>query len=415
MTPAGVVCPKRKNTKPLPNPASAFHFTAETLSFGSNINIIGFVKEWYDFDLNLVQYDLSSSQFGPNPVTVIHDFNTGVAYIVDKVTGQCQTNPISSDSFDVTKVDAQTVRIRTAREFYYFDRASYTYEGTKSVRDLLTDVWIATRPNNDYSVNTTWEWYFLSPDYNPDLPDKLQFGMPVMMTMTDTNGRHFVYNIYDYDERRPPIWEFDISKCFNYTQKRDFSFRLKGSYRQAVSSNMRNFKDATIRAITSAGSVNGLQPSGLRINNIQIDYADNNDIIVSFTLLDKAPITGDVQKAKPENDLNTVATSISRQINGGQFIIKLRVSDTNIFSVVATPYSLTNTQHVIKHSYYTQQQKGSVTSTGVSGGAMAGMGVALLVVFFILGVLGTYLFYRHQGGAFLPKKFDNTDITQDDS
>ena len=46
---------------------------------------------------------------------------------------------------------------------------------------------------------------------------------------------------------------------------------------------------------------------------------------------------------------------------------------------------------------------------------MAGMGVALLVIFFILAVLGTYMFYRRQGGAFVAKRFDNTDITQDDS
>jgi len=42
---------------------------------------------------------------------------------------------------------------------------------------------------------------------------------------------------------------------------------------------------------------------------------------------------------------------------------------------------------------------------------MAGMGVALLVVFFIIGVLGMYFYYRKQGGAFGPKKFDNEDIT----
>ena len=44
---------------------------------------------------------------------------------------------------------------------------------------------------------------------------------------------------------------------------------------------------------------------------------------------------------------------------------------------------------------------------------MAGMGVALLVVFFVIGVLGMYLYYRKQGGAFLPKKFDDADITKD--
>ena len=46
---------------------------------------------------------------------------------------------------------------------------------------------------------------------------------------------------------------------------------------------------------------------------------------------------------------------------------------------------------------------------------MAGMGVALLVVFFAIGVFVMYMYYRRQGGAFLPKKFDNVDITQDTS
>ena len=45
-------------------------------------------------------------------------------------------------------------------------------------------------------------------------------------------------------------------------------------------------------------------------------------------------------------------------------------------------------------------------------GVMAGMGVALLVVFFILGIVGMYIFYRKRGGAFLPKKFVNEDNTQ---
>ena len=47
---------------------------------------------------------------------------------------------------------------------------------------------------------------------------------------------------------------------------------------------------------------------------------------------------------------------------------------------------------------------------------MAGMGVALLVLFFIIGVAATYMYYRRQGGAFGPKKFDNNvDITSSES
>lgn len=46
--------------------------------------------------------------------------------------------------------------------------------------------------------------------------------------MINLQGQHYEYNIYDYDERRPMIWSYDISKCFNYTARQDFSFRLSG-------------------------------------------------------------------------------------------------------------------------------------------------------------------------------------------
>ena len=59
------------------------------------------------------------------------------------------------------------------------------------------------------------------------------------------------------------------------------------------------------------------------------------------------------------------------------------------------------------HPFYKQ------FSTYLFAGAMAGMGVALLVVSFVLAVVGMYFYYKKQGGAFLPKKFDNTDITKD--
>ena len=40
------------------------------------------------------------------------------------------------------------------------------------------------------------------------------------------------------------------------------------------------------------------------------------------------------------------------------------------------------------------------------------MGVALLVIFFIVGVAVTYFYYRRQGGAFGPKQFGKEeDIT----
>ncbi|XP_045184814.2 uncharacterized protein LOC123542856 [Mercenaria mercenaria] len=412
-TPTGVYCPRAKNIKPLPTPSSSFHFTAEII-FGQSISRI---KEWYDNDMNLVRYDydpLGTQKYGTLPLTQVHDFNTGVAYIIDSLRGNCTATPISNTGFDVRNADPTHVRIRTSKEFFYFDKAAYIYEGQRSVRSIKSDVWIAQR--NDWPVpnspNSTWEWYFATPNYTSNFITV--FGNPTRMVLDAGLGQHYVYNIYDYNERRPMIWSYDIGNCFNYTERQDFSFKLPGSYRKLVNGNMELFRYAVLRAIVKAGTINKINLSPLRVYNIQIDYADNNDIIVQFTLLDKAPQLGDVSNPKPENSLKVVAKSISGAINGGQLIVRLQVPLVPPANMVARQYSLSPGK-MIKDAYYKQTKQGASTSTGVSGGAMAGMGVALLVVFFVIGVAATYFYYRRQGGAFGPKKFGDEDITSSDT
>lgn len=53
----------------------------------------------------------------------------GVAYRMDKVRGNCTVTKIAGSDFDAHSLDATTVRIRTAKEFFYFDKTQYAYEG----------------------------------------------------------------------------------------------------------------------------------------------------------------------------------------------------------------------------------------------------------------------------------------------
>ena len=55
----------------------------------------------------------------------------------------------------------------------------------------------------------------------------------------------------------------------------------------------------------------------------QVDYTNNSDITVRFTLLDRPPPIGNVKHPKLEPDLNTVATLLSTAINNGTFKVKM--------------------------------------------------------------------------------------------
>jgi hypothetical protein len=62
-------------------------------------------------------------------------------------------------------------------------------------------------------------------------------------------GQHYIYNIYDYDERRPSIWSYDISNCFNYTERKDFSFKLPGLYDVTSCYTLRQFPTCALGQI----------------------------------------------------------------------------------------------------------------------------------------------------------------------
>ena len=59
-------------------------------------------------------------------------FFSGVAYIVDQLRGNCSVANISDVGFDVRNADPTHVRIRSSKEFFYFDKTQYNYEGTVS-------------------------------------------------------------------------------------------------------------------------------------------------------------------------------------------------------------------------------------------------------------------------------------------
>lgn len=53
----------------------------------------------------------------------------GVAYITDNLKGNCSVIPIENNTFDTRFSDPAHVRIRSSKEFFYFDQSQYIYEG----------------------------------------------------------------------------------------------------------------------------------------------------------------------------------------------------------------------------------------------------------------------------------------------
>ncbi|XP_046581753.1 uncharacterized protein LOC124289190 [Haliotis rubra] len=362
-TPAGTYCQNRVSTRPLPNVTKTFTFTAEI--FEPMNNYLNWIKEYYDWYFDLVRYDYSvdpntQSPYGNGKLIRVHDFNTGVAYIMDAMIGNCSVTKISASGFDSKSLDAGNVRIRTNKEFFDFANNSYEYSGQRVVRGITCDVWTARRigyPAGWPTAISIWEWYFASSDWMENTGIHNYFYLPVMLQITSQAPLlNIIYNIYDYSEANPNIWQTDISACFNYTHRKAFQLAFPGTYSKDVASSLSKFKLAVVQTTVTEG---GITP--IRISNLQVDFS-TGDVLVSFTILDKAPIPGDVTTGFTDIPLADAVTSITNSVNNGQFQLQL---DTASFpnvggTLTAKKYSAKSWDVVVNEYYGTPTKRATV-------------------------------------------------------
>ena len=86
------------------------------------------------------------------------------------------------------------MRLRTALELFNFDKnasAQYQYHGTRSVRSIDCDVWIAIRenwpPQPNVNRTSTWEWYFMTSEWAYDNYGLVEHNIPVKLIITNYN------------------------------------------------------------------------------------------------------------------------------------------------------------------------------------------------------------------------------------
>ncbi|CAH1779089.1 unnamed protein product [Owenia fusiformis] len=390
MTDRGLVCKNRKSVKPVPSLPDAFTFRVEVVD--NNKKTVSHVHEWYDNSQGLFRIDYANRQGDGNPIRRIHDFNTGVAYVINKFSGNCTAEPIRPVGLDVETVDdALNVRIRTAKEFFDFEGVNYTYEGMRIVRDVPTDVWIAKRKNwpKIFNTNSTWEWFFTNKDVVVNTGTEFEGVVPWRLEVFSKEFElDIITNFFDFKEGRQEVFEFDISPCYVNLKRQDFQFALKGNPKDLIGPvGLRIFRYLTLISIQGAAVI-----SPIRIANLRFDVDGSEKIIVMFTMLDKAPIKGSVEMKTPELPIEEAAKGLTDYINNGQLSILVpdsTNSDSGVKTVVAEPYSFK--QIVRDPGCKNNEQILPQTAAGPSVGVVAGVSAALVILGSVLGIVALWM------------------------
>ncbi|KAH3746746.1 hypothetical protein DPMN_181161 [Dreissena polymorpha] len=396
-TPRGVVCPGKKLVQPFPAvPNDAFSFTTEILDQAGQH--ISFMKETFFYTQKLVKFEYRPQQgdyapYGLNDLIEIHDFHSGVAYITDRLRGNCTARPIETSQFDNKASGANNVRIRSSNEFFYFDvsKQSTSYEGVKKNRNIDCDTWVATRSDFPFSFpsNSTWEWYFATNNWSYPSAGPELGAIPVQMRISiPDRGWNYQYNIYDFKKDKPNILHFDISGCYRPEQTRKFQFMLNvtSDAMTAITSNMNAFKYYVLEAITMVTGINPIRVAHLNVYVVDV-------IIVTFELLDKSPVVGDVQRASDyqEVELDFAADTLASTISNGNFVVNLGGDQfSNIGPLVALPNSIVEITYMNQTTTTIQSQM----QTGYGPGPMAAVGVTMPLLGAGLGVVFAYFFFK---------------------
>lgn len=329
-TPKGVYCEGRKPTKNLPKVPNKFSYRIEITLV--DLNKTTSQAEWYDFDNNIARIDyqpLSTQDietFGNNLVSEIHDFNQGVRYIINKNKEQCiNITTLDSGSFDsISANKSEYIRIRTALELFHFDKTDYQYHGSRKIRNIDCDVWIAKRNDwpSGYDFTSTFEWYFMSEKWAAINSGQTQINVPVQLVITQyipfgqlTLTTSTIYNYYDFITGDVHLTEsFGVNSCFDGSDSKRLQVTFEG-INLSILADKNTFKIEFLKKLIEITYL-----LRTRIDQITLDF-DQYKTYVSFKLLEKSPVTGNVINPVQQISLDDAQSLLRQKIDNGEFII----------------------------------------------------------------------------------------------
>lgn len=239
--PPRIYCEGQTHKETLPKIPNVFAFTEEAIYSGNRTGATT-LRIHYNYDDKMVRFDTSKVPLIPDgdkidTFKIVHDFNSGVVYIIDKVLGTCQFSTIGQPGFDLDAISltsdaASALTLKNPSQMFFLDD-TYFFAGQRIERGIPCNVWISNRtdvkfPVPDPPAYWTVEILFMSFLVEDESSGSSVHEPPAAIKITDPDFKHrFSIQIFDFDSAFPsPRW-FDVSSCFESKDKREFGIRFR--------------------------------------------------------------------------------------------------------------------------------------------------------------------------------------------
>ncbi|PVD23145.1 hypothetical protein C0Q70_16408 [Pomacea canaliculata] len=294
-TTKGIVCHGRETMWVVPVLSGEYyhHYRQEAVDVLNNV--VRGSEVWFDSTNKFSRMDYNLPDAGP--VSEVHDFNFGVRYLRDVISGQCTPTSLEQEAID-SRLNTQAyllngsyvLTIKDPLNSFLVD-SDFSYSGQRKTRGVMCNVFTSQRSNFDYFNNgsaytATIEAYF---DLLLLNPFRLEVTIPEL-------GIDTIFNIYDYDDRLPDVEVFDVASCFNSSARLDFrqhstsvgfvksaSVQLGRLYLQ-----LRMGTKISIKTQGHSTLARIMQVSLLRVTRFRVEY-DESSVYLLASLLDRTP------------------------------------------------------------------------------------------------------------------------------
>ncbi|XP_018017825.1 uncharacterized protein LOC108674397 [Hyalella azteca] len=415
ITPPGVLCPIDER-KYLPKLANQFTLTMETVI--ENLGTIAYEHQSYDSEEKFVSYTYRPHLHAQDMMfvhnvprrenftadrtyRVVHDFRTGVQYIIDETSSNCSIEYIPLTALDATLVDNQTIRLRHASELISLDPNSFIYKGTRKIRGILCDVWIADRGTRKgqystveiYFTHDSWSVEFEVLNSRQRVPVGLSSYVADVRNMKEWSSVVHTF-FYEYSDNHPSWDEFDVSPCLKRINSLFLLLTLNVPYSELAYYNLEIVKNSIRNAIASIAGV-----SPLRITDLFLSSRPGAaELDVVFVLLEKPNVVDEARRARvlklrPQL-LMADAYKLLHDVNLKHNVsIKLDLSPHKKLIVTIKCGSLETTSGVLHPSKRHKSLR--FVQAGYTAGSMAGLGFSMAILGTCVGIFIGFLLWKH--------------------
>jgi hypothetical protein len=317
-TAENVFCQGRKFS-PIPQVPNYLSYHQESFTDNPAVEYITNGQVMYDKLLNLLRYDYRNGISQPpfystGSLSVIHDFNSGVAYYQDLTLGNCTAQPIGADIFDIKGQSIQnisqipSVSLRSPNDLLHFT-TNFTFVGEKTLRGIPTNYYIGLQVfafpwigRNE--LNATFGVHFLKTGIE-SMPvgrgAQIQADIPLQLVIKAYNKPGVFDDMLDYTEtynffnfdmantsdgmrhlNEAPPWAYDIHHCYSNLEEKHIRFTFEGAKHNEIPTSEIVFLP-TLSMESLRRAVNG-RFSSIRLQQPEVDYNETH-IFLTVTLL----------------------------------------------------------------------------------------------------------------------------------